>query len=84
MVSAQTQRICTALPNSLSTCLGPFWVSTTLVFVLAIAGNLASYFAATSKDRSVWHYDFQKGKENGLHVLLCVGLHVPVPCPRAQ
>lgn len=37
---------------------GPFWICSTLVFVLAVSSNVASWLNA-SKDASVkWHYDF--------------------------
>jgi len=44
---------------------GPFWVCVTLIFSVAISGNVASYLqAAVSHDDSVkgfrWHYDFHK------------------------
>jgi len=39
---------------------GPFWISTTLIFVLAIAGNLAHYKATPEDKRAAWHYNFSK------------------------
>jgi len=44
---------------------GPFWVCVTLIFSVAISGNVASYLqAAVSHDDSMkgfrWHYDFHK------------------------
>ncbi|PAA77334.1 hypothetical protein BOX15_Mlig008044g3 [Macrostomum lignano] len=40
---------------------GPFWVCTTLVFVTAIAGNLADYFQTSAAGGNyVWVYDFRK------------------------
>jgi len=44
---------------------GPFWVCVTLIFSVAISGNVASYLqAAVSHSDSVvgfrWHYDFHK------------------------
>jgi len=35
---------------------GPFWIATTLIFILAVAGNLYSYLV--QPNRSDWHYDF--------------------------
>ena len=35
---------------------GPFWICTTLIFTMAIFGNLSSYFE--SQVTSVWKYDF--------------------------
>lgn len=43
------------------TCVGPFWISTTLIFVLAISGNLAHYRATPEDKREAWHYNFSKG-----------------------
>lgn len=38
---------------------GPFWVATTLIFAMAITGNLASYFAfVASEAHPKWTYDF--------------------------
>jgi len=39
---------------------GPFWVTTTLVFMLAMAGNVAHYFATPVDEKAGWHYDFRK------------------------
>jgi len=36
---------------------GPFWITTTLIFMLAAGSNFASYLANTDGD---WHYDFFK------------------------
>jgi len=35
---------------------GPFWISTTLIFLMAAAANFASYL----DKRETWHYDFYK------------------------
>eukprot|EP00112_Aurelia_sp_Birch-Aquarium-sp1_P026010 Seg897.1 transcript_id=Seg897.1/GoldUCD/mRNA.D3Y31 product="Protein YIPF1" protein_id=Seg897.1/GoldUCD/D3Y31 len=37
---------------------GPFWICATLVFTIAISGNLASYFS--SEGVTEWVYDFHK------------------------
>ena len=40
---------------------GPFWVATTLIFAMAITGNLASYLAfATTETNKKWTYDFSQ------------------------
>ena len=39
---------------------GPFWVCTTLVFMIAIAGNIANYIQTQGHDYQ-WAYDFHKG-----------------------
>ena len=43
---------------------GPFWVCVTLVFSIAISGNMASYlqksFEADEDHPIKWHYDFHK------------------------
>jgi len=39
---------------------GPFWICTTLVFTVAVAGNLANYFHSAGEDYK-WKYDFHKG-----------------------
>lgn len=40
---------------------GPFWLATTLVFLVAVAGNLVSYLAYLPSSKSpVWRYDMQK------------------------
>lgn len=43
--------------------LGPFWICMTLVFSVAVAGNLANYLysQSTSSSSYVWKYDFHKG-----------------------
>lgn len=51
---------------------GPFWISVTLIFSVAIAGNVASYFQMT-KD-SHWHYDFHKVTVSAAIVFLYVTL----------
>ena len=37
----------------------PFWIVTTLIFVLAITGNLVDYLNSNANDM-VWSYDFEK------------------------
>lgn len=37
---------------------GPFWICATLVFTMAMCGNLAHYKKAA--DPADWHYDFSK------------------------
>uniref|UniRef100_A0A7S3AJT7 Protein YIPF n=2 Tax=Haptolina ericina TaxID=156174 RepID=A0A7S3AJT7_9EUKA len=40
---------------------GPFWISTTLIFAMAITGNLASYFAFhPTAANPVWKYNFNQ------------------------
>jgi len=40
---------------------GPFWISTTLIFAMAITGNLASFFAFhPTTENPVWKYDFSR------------------------
>ena len=39
---------------------GPFWISTTLIFALALMGNLAHYTATPEDKRIGWQYDFSK------------------------
>jgi len=40
---------------------GPFWISTTLIFTMAITGNLASYFSFTpSSGQPQWSYNFNQ------------------------
>eukprot|EP00051_Salpingoeca_urceolata_P014597 m.186246 g.186246 ORF g.186246 m.186246 type:complete len:284 (+) comp18132_c1_seq1:80-931(+) len=39
---------------------GPFWTSTTLVFVMAMASNMANYASSQGEDKELWHYDFRK------------------------
>lgn len=40
---------------------GPFWIATTLIFAMAITGNLASYFAFVATDKNPkWTYDFSQ------------------------
>ena len=40
---------------------GPVWVSTTLVFAIAMAWNIASWNGMELNKRATWHYDFSKG-----------------------
>ena len=44
---------------------GPFWVSTTLVFTIAIAGNIESFFQNFESAYN-WQTDFHKGRKNYL------------------
>lgn len=37
---------------------GPLWINITLIFSIAICGNIANYFS--SMDPDSWHYDFTK------------------------
>ena len=40
---------------------GPFWISTTLIFTMAITGNLASYFSfMPSTGQPQWSYNFNQ------------------------
>jgi len=39
---------------------GPFWVSTTLIFSMAAAGNFANYLQSDGGTDMVWSYDFNK------------------------
>mmetsp|Transcript_30144 Transcript_30144/g.80986 ORF Transcript_30144/g.80986 Transcript_30144/m.80986 type:complete len:325 (+) Transcript_30144:68-1042(+) len=40
---------------------GPFWIATTLIFVIAVTGNLAKWMTFTPTDsESQWSYDFTK------------------------
>eukprot|EP00003_Mantamonas_plastica_P027794 TRINITY_DN607_c1_g1_i1.p1 TRINITY_DN607_c1_g1~~TRINITY_DN607_c1_g1_i1.p1 ORF type:complete len:215 (-),score=21.69 TRINITY_DN607_c1_g1_i1:53-697(-) len=45
---------------------GPFWVATTLIFAMAVTGNMASYFAFDGTGQSSgtevkeWQYDFSQ------------------------
>lgn len=39
---------------------GPFWISTTLVFVLAMAGNIVEWNELDPTKREDWRYDFSK------------------------
>ncbi|KAJ7525012.1 hypothetical protein O6H91_17G032100 [Diphasiastrum complanatum] len=40
---------------------GPFWITTTLIFVAAALGNFAAYLAhKTSSQTDHWHYDINK------------------------
>lgn len=37
---------------------GPFWVTTTLIFTIAISGNLANFFQHDHNSPFHWHYNF--------------------------
>jgi hypothetical protein len=40
---------------------GPFWIASTLIFLLGACGNFATYLDAVVGDTSgTWHYDFTK------------------------
>lgn len=39
---------------------GPFWISTTLIFTIAIMGNLANYLRTANQGEYIWQYDFHK------------------------
>lgn len=38
---------------------GPFWISTSLIFVVAVVSHFSSYVHAILNSRSEWAYDFQ-------------------------
>lgn len=40
--------------------LGPFWICVTLVFCIAIMGNIADYLHSGGEGQH-WRYDFRKG-----------------------
>jgi len=50
---------------------GPFWICITLVFTVAVAGNLANYFHSAGEHYK-WKYDFHKG----LYVMLTLSYAV--------
>lgn len=50
---------------------GPFWICVTLVFSVAIFGNVASYF---QRDNKHWHYDFHKVTVSAVIVFLYASL----------
>ncbi|CAG0881914.1 unnamed protein product [Darwinula stevensoni] len=39
---------------------GPFWIGVTLVFSIAVMGNLSNYLATAATGNYVWRYDFHK------------------------
>jgi len=40
---------------------GPFWICVTLVFSIAISGNIADFLSTSAPEgHSTWHYDFHK------------------------
>ena len=60
---------------------GPFWVATTLIFAMAITGNLASYLAFVVTDaKPRWQYDFTQVRPPSR---LAYALGRPYPRPRA-
>ena len=63
---------------------GPFWVATTLIFAMAITGNLASYlaFVPTTNDAGKttrWQYDFSQARPPARP-----GDALRRPCPRPR
>ena len=53
---------------------GPFWVCVTLVFSIAISGNVAEYFQKSFETPEgtnfKWHYDFHKVQGKQLLTLI--------------
>lgn len=42
---------------------GPFWVASTLIFVIAFAGNIVDYNNSYARgQQDAWRYDFSKSK----------------------
>ncbi|XP_043478261.1 protein YIPF1 [Leptopilina heterotoma] len=37
---------------------GPFWICVTLVFSIAVSGNIANYFQTANSEKYHWKYDF--------------------------
>eukprot|EP01094_Clydonella_sp_ATCC50884_P012328 TRINITY_DN2234_c0_g1_i3.p1 TRINITY_DN2234_c0_g1~~TRINITY_DN2234_c0_g1_i3.p1 ORF type:complete len:402 (+),score=113.64 TRINITY_DN2234_c0_g1_i3:112-1206(+) len=57
---------------------GPFWISTTLIFVLGAMGNFATYASYVMKDREdEWEYDFSKVTFGAL-LIYCYLAIVPI------
>lgn len=61
---------------------GPFWVATTLVFVIAATGNYANYVSyrkkhsGTSSTVQVWYSNVDKVQGAALHWPRCLRLNV--------
>jgi len=56
---------------------GPFWICVTLIFSVAIAGNVSSYFQYKITKNNVgshWHYDFHKVTLSAVIVFLYAAL----------
>lgn len=50
---------------------GPFWICVTLVFSIAISGNLANYLQAASASRDwSWKYDFHAVSSSAMTIFL--------------
>eukprot|EP00088_Acartia_fossae_P045177 TRINITY_DN4840_c0_g1_i2.p1 TRINITY_DN4840_c0_g1~~TRINITY_DN4840_c0_g1_i2.p1 ORF type:complete len:490 (-),score=122.36 TRINITY_DN4840_c0_g1_i2:342-1811(-) len=39
---------------------GPFWACVTLIFSIAISGNVADFLTTSAQGQAKWHYDFHK------------------------
>lgn len=57
---------------------GPFWICVTLVFTIAISGNIANYLQAAAKQQSYhWKYDFHAVSASATAIFLYAWL-VPI------
>lgn len=50
---------------------GPFWICVTLVFIIAISGNLANYLQVASSGKYHWRYEFHVVS----HAATCIFLY---------
>jgi hypothetical protein len=48
---------------------GPFWIATTVVFILFVGGTVSQYLADTGKSTDGFRYDFRL--LSGMHPFLC-------------
>ncbi|XP_074109478.1 protein YIPF1 [Cotesia typhae] len=53
---------------------GPFWISVTLIFVVAISGNFANYLQTANNGKYHWKYDFHLVSYAAITICLYVWL----------
>lgn len=53
---------------------GPFWITVTLIFAIAISGNMASFFQHDHNSEFHWHYNFHIVSSATTAIILYVSL----------
>lgn len=52
---------------------GPFWIAVTLIFTIAVSGNLANYLQHANKDFH-WHYNFHLVSSASICIMMYICL----------
>lgn len=53
---------------------GPFWITTTLIFTIAISGNIANFFQHDHNSPFIWHYNYHLVSYASTFIILYVSV----------